>query len=136
MNIFEEIQKLNFAADSYVVVGGAALAARGIKETADIDIVSSPELFEFCKQNAWKEHLRPNGKRGLSRGIVEIYLDVNCGNFNPSFQELRNRAEMMNGIPFCNLQDVISFKREYGRAKDFQDIKLIQTYFQSKAYPF
>src|SRR5688572_20864099 len=106
MNIFAELQKLNFSPESYVVVGGAAMAARDIKETSDIDIVVTPDLFELCKQSGWKEHLRPNGERGLSKGGVELYLHVNCGDFNPTFQELQGRAEIIDSLPFCSLQDI------------------------------
>lgn len=41
-----EIRSLRLPADQYVVVGGAALAARGIRETQDIDLVVTPSLFE------------------------------------------------------------------------------------------
>jgi hypothetical protein len=131
MNIFEEIHNLNFSAESYVVIGGAAMAARSIKETNDIDIVVTPDVFEFCKQNGWEYHSRPNGKPGLSKGVVELYLDVNCGKFNPSFQELRSRAEIINGVPICSLEDLLSFKTEYARQKDIQDIELIESYLQN-----
>jgi hypothetical protein len=53
MNLFDEIKKLNFPNDKYVVVGGAAMAARGIKETGDIDIVVMPDLFDRCKLEGW-----------------------------------------------------------------------------------
>jgi len=132
MNIFEEIKKLDFSNDKYVVVGGAAMVARNIKETGDIDIVVTPDLFEYCKQNGWKEHLKPNGEPGLKQGIMEVYLDVNCGNFNPSFEELRNRVEIIEDIPFCSLEDVMKFKIEYNREKDIKDIELIKDYIKSQ----
>ena len=131
MNIFDEIKKLNFPIDEYVVVGGAAMMARGIKETQDIDLVVKSELFEKCHQNGWKSHPRPNGELGLEKDIVEIYLNVNCGNFNPTFQELRAKADVIKGVPFCSLEDGINFKREYNREKDLKDIQLINDYINA-----
>ncbi len=131
MDLFGEIKKLHFPINKYVVVGGAAMATRHIKETYDIDIVVTPDLFDYCKQEGWQEHLRPNGEPGLQKGITEIYLDVNSGNFNPSFEELRNRAQIIDEIPFCSLDDVRRFKKEYNRDKDIEDINLIDSYLQS-----
>lgn len=131
MNLFDEIKKLNFSIGEYVVVGGAAMMAHGLKETSDIDIVVIPDLFERCKQRGWEGHVRPNGEPGLAKNIYEIYLDVNCGNFNPTFSELNDRAEHIEGIPFCNLKDVLRFKREYNREKDRKDIELIERYLQT-----
>jgi len=131
MDLFSEIKKLNFSSNKYIVVGGAAMAARNIKETCDIDIVVTPDLFEHCKQEGWQEHLRPNGGPGLKKGMIEVYLDVNSGNFNPSFEELRNRAQIIDEIPFCSLEDVRRFKKEYNRDKDIKDINLIDNYLQS-----
>jgi len=128
MNIFKEIQKLEFPVNEYVIVGGGSMMARGIKETYDIDIVVTENLFNLCKDNGWQGHPKPNGDPSLRRENVELYLDVNCGDFNPTFEELRNRAEIINNIPFCSLEDVIDFKKRYNRDKDIKDINLIKEY--------
>jgi hypothetical protein len=132
INIFNEVKQLNFPIDQYLVVGGGAMMARGIKETFDIDLVALPELFKKCQEMGWKEHLRPNGEPGFENGIFEIYLDVNCDKFNPTFSELYERAEIINGVPFCSLSDVIKFKQVYNREKDIKDIKLVEEYLLKK----
>ena len=38
MNIAKTIKKLSFPQSEYILIGGAVLALRGIKETSDIDI--------------------------------------------------------------------------------------------------
>lgn len=128
MDLFKEIKNLGFSADKYVIVGGASMMARGIKKTADIDIVATPDLFEYCAQNGWEKHIKPNGGFGLHKGPVEIYIDVNCGNFNPTFEELKRRSQIINGAPFCSIDDVLRYKKEYNREKDIKDIKLINDY--------
>jgi hypothetical protein len=130
MDIFEEIKKLNFPVEKYVIVGGASMAARGIKETGDIDIIVAPDLFEKCKQEGWEFHAMPNGKPSLRRGVVELYLDINCGNFNPTRKYLLQNSEIINGVPFSSLKDIIKFKKEYNREKDSKDIKLIEEYLK------
>lgn len=132
MNLAAEIKKLNFPTDKYILVSGGALGIRGIRETGDIDLVVSPDLFEQCKEAGWQVYPRPNPKDepGLEKGSVQIFLDVNArgGKFHPTFAELKANQEIIDGIPVCNLQDVIRFKEEYGREKDLKDIELISEY--------
>jgi len=61
---------------------------------------------------------------------VEIYLNVNCGSFNPNFEELKGRAQIIKGIPFSSLEDLRRFKKEYGREKDKKDINLIDAFYE------
>ena len=132
MNVIEEIKRLNFPSEKYVVFGGAALAARGLRETFDIDIVASDDLLAKCGAEGWKEHprLKSGEKNGFHKGIIEIYPNVG-GNFEANFADLRKNAEMIDGIPFCGLNDVIRIKRAYGRAKDLKDIELIENYLSN-----
>ena len=50
MDIFSEITKLHFPPDEYVIIGGASMVARGLKEPRDIDILISSSLFELCQK--------------------------------------------------------------------------------------
>ena len=50
MNIAKTIKKLSFPQSEYILIGDAALALRGIKETSDIDILVSKALLEKLKE--------------------------------------------------------------------------------------
>ena len=133
MDIFSEIKKLKFPVEQYVIFGGAAIAARGIRETHDVDVLVTPELLEECKKNPeWKIHPRldPGEPPGLDNGIIEIYPTIG-GGIRSNFKELRNDADIINGIPFCNLKDVVRIKRAYGREKDLRDIASIEDYLST-----
>ena len=128
MDIFTQIKRLNFPSDQYVVFGGAAIAARGIRETNDADILVTKELLDKCAQDGQcKVHPRldSNETAGLDNGIIEIYPTIR-GGFQANFKELRANADIMYGIPFCSLEDVIRIKEGYGREKDQKDIDLIR----------
>jgi hypothetical protein len=132
MDIFNEIKKRNFPIESYVVFGGAAIAAREIRKTHDVDILVTLELLEQCRRSgAWKDHPRinPNEPAGLDNGAIELYPTIGSG-ITSTFKELRDSAEIINGIPFCSLEDIILIKRAYGREKDFKDIELINKYLK------
>ena len=135
MNIFEEVIKLKFPLGSYVVVGSGHLIALGLKEGTDVDIVVMPKVFEKCCRNpVWKQiPWTYPGKVDhiwLRRGVVELYLDVNSGDFNPSTEELIQRARVIRGVAFASLEDVLRFKKEYSKSKPkhLKDIKIIEKY--------
>ncbi len=128
-NLVEAIHSLNLPEGTYVVVGGGALTARDIRDTSDIDIVCLPQVFELFRLSPeWILKIRPDGKPGLHKEHIELYLDVNSGNVQLEIQDLIRRAEMIDGIPFASLSDVRLFKQAYGREKDLHDIALIDQY--------
>ncbi len=132
MDIFTEVKKLNFPADQYIVVGSGIMHAKGIRETNDLDIIVTPELFEQCKAEGWevlpwtKESIP--GKDWLKKGNVEVYVQLSRKTGGISAEELLKDAEIISDVPFITLETLIDFKREYGRPKDFEDIKVIEEY--------
>jgi len=135
MDIFKEIKKLDFPFGKYVIVGSGPMAARGIREVHDIDIVVTPDLFDKLKKEGWeiKQWTYPGteGRIYLQNGIIEIYLGVNYGNFNPTTEELIARANVIKNIPFATLEDIIQFKSAYNREKHLKDIELIKEYLNN-----
>jgi len=136
MNVIEEVNKLNFPIGQYVVVGSSPMAIRGLKEAHDIDIVVTPQLFEKCRIDGWETmswtYPEKVGQIYLKEGNIELYLDVNAGNFNPTIEELIERSETIQGVPFITLEDMISFKKAYGREKHLNDIKTTEEYLMKE----
>lgn len=120
------IQSLQLPERQYVVVGGAALSIRGVRDTDDIDLVVTPELFELLSRSGWSDKLRPNGKPGLRWECFEAYLDVNTETFDRSTSWLIENAEAIHGIPCVDLDTLVGWKRAYGRAKDLQDVEILE----------
>ena len=137
MNILEDIKRLEFPQGQYIIVGSGPLVVRGIRETNDIDIVVSPELFEKCKQDWWEQLPRtyPDkiGQIYLRHGYVELFLDVNCADFNPTREELVQRADIIEEIAFASLEDMIKLKQSYNKPKHWEDIKRIEKYLKENS---
>ena len=137
MDIFTKIKELGFPPDQYIVVGSGILAAKGIRKTNDLDIVVTPKLFDKCKSEGWevlpwtKESIP--GKNWLKRDEVEVYVQLSRKSGGISACELLENAEIIEDVPFVTLESLIDFKREYGRPKDFEDIRLIEEYLQTAA---
>lgn len=132
MNIFAEVKKLNFPSDQYIIVGSGIMAAKGIRETNDLDIIVTPWLFEKSISEGWEVHQWTKesipGKDWLKRDNVELYIQLSRKTGGISAEELLKDAELIEDIPFISLETLIDFKREYGRSKDFEDIKRIEEY--------
>ncbi|MBI5220904.1 MAG: hypothetical protein HY978_03690 [Candidatus Liptonbacteria bacterium] len=138
MDIIAEIKKLDLPAGKYVVVGSGPMAVRGLKDAHDIDLVIAPEVFEHYRAAGWQvlpwTYANHPGQDQvfLRQGILELYLDVNCGDFCPTLEELVRRADMISGVAFASLPDTISFKRAYGREKHLRDVAVIEEYLKLK----
>ncbi len=136
MNIFEEIAKLNFPPDQYIVVGSGIMAAKGIREANDLDIVATPELFEKCKLEGWELHPWTKqgipGKEWLKKGNVELYVQLSLKSGGVPAKELLKNAEIINGVPFITLEQHMEFKAEFGRPQDLADIEMIKKYLDNR----
>ena len=135
-DIIARIKAINLPAREYVVIAGGSLAVHNLRAAGDIDLIVSGNLFEKLHSQGWE--LRPwthkgrPGKDWLRGPDVEAYREVTMQyGTNPSFQVLVELAEEIEGILFCSLQQLIEFKKDYGREKDLADIALIEKFLQS-----
>lgn len=131
MNIIKEIKKLNFPPDQYVIVGSGTMSAFNIRESEDIDIAVTPELFKTLEQSEeWQEKIK-YGKIFLEKGVVEIIAKLNWKDYQTTTEQAIKSAIIVEGIPFMNFDELKKFKTTLGREKDFEDIKLIDDYLKS-----
>lgn len=132
MNIYQKIKKLNLPKGKYVVGSGSALEGYGIRKSNDIDIVVTKDVYLNLKKKGWKETTLLNGLMILVKGQCEITTCLNYGKYQTSIQRLIKSANIIKGIPFINLEEIMKFKKEMNRDKDKKDIELIKGYLRSK----
>ena len=63
----------------------------------------------------------------LTHGIVATTI--------PRQKNLLKMAEIIEGIPFAPLTEVLKWKKAFGRPKDVVDIELIEQYLESHKHP-
>lgn len=132
MDIFEETRKLNFPLGEYVVIGSGPLAARGIRSARDIDILASKHLFNRLLTDGWQETTEPSSRRCLKKGLYEIHENLHAKNYTPDTQALIEQAEVLDGIPFLPLTELMHFKQAVGRDKDLRDVERMKTYLKHR----
>lgn len=134
INIFEEVKKLDFPSEHFMVVGSGIMAVKGIRDAYDLDIVVSQELFNKCKNDEWE--LKPwtrsgrIGKDWLKGGSVDLVTEIQSGDEDYDLEKLKEEGEFIDGVWFLSLNQLIKFKRIYGRPKDFDDIALMEKYLK------
>lgn len=134
VNIFEEVRKLGFSSEQFIVIGSGIMAVRGIRDAYDLDIVVSQELFDICESNGWElkpwTHPRKIGKHWLKKGKIELMTDIQSGDEDYDLERLKKEGELINNVWFISLSQLIKLKRNYGRPKDFNDINLMEEYLK------
>jgi len=127
---FDAIKALNLPLGQYAIASSGALGIRNLRMINDIDIIVTKELWDalakqygITTENGFNRIVFPDG-------IVEaisnssFYEDENA----PSIITRIANADIIEGLPFETLDDVIHFKQQMGREKDLADILLINAY--------
>lgn len=114
--------------DSYVVFGSGPMAAAGIRESSDIDLLVSDELAKQLEADGWQEMEKTPNDKPLVRDDFEAHRSWDFSSFSPTLKDLLSRADFIDDVPFASLEDVVKWKSAGRRPKDLKDIELINAY--------
>lgn len=131
MDVFKKIKALNLPLGEYCVVGSGSLFAYGIREARDIDILVTSSLYKILKENGWKIRQYEDGGEYLAFDCFEACTTFRCKNYHPNPKDQIKTAEIIKGVPFLRLEELLKWKREFGRDKDLKDISLIEEYLKN-----
>lgn len=115
--IMELLRTTGFSPDSYWVVAGAAMVLHHVKKrTRDIDLGCTKELADDLQQQGFPADILEDASRRIRYSDkIELFEDWKEGTI-----------EMTDDIPVVSLDGLILMKRQLGRKKDLEDIKLIE----------
>lgn len=127
MNISERVKELKLPSGSYAVFGSGPMAARGIRETNDIDIVVTRQLFrKLAADMSWQALELRDHHSGLKKGDYEIFHTWAPGSWD--LEALIKDADIIDGVPYVELRSVLEWKRQRDSVKDQHDVALIEKY--------
>lgn len=132
MTIFEKVKALSLPIGQYVVFGGGPLDAHGIRNTNDVDILVTADLYETLRNQGWEEKKWSDRGSYLAKGDVQVDDSWHYGSYDPSPEEIIVQAEIIQEVPFAPLNEVIKWKRAFARPKDLADIKLIEDFLRAR----
>jgi len=132
LKFLDELKTLDLPSGQYAIMGSGPLAIRNLREANDLDLIVKQELWDKLAQKypiQTKETIRGT-VISIVIGNIEVYKY--WLNLTPKINEMIDTAEIINGLPFVKLEYVIAWKKFMGRDKDKNDLKLIETYLNSK----
>ena len=129
--IIAKVKALNLPKKSYVVFGSCSMAALGIREAQDIDMLVSKTVFDMLKRAGWQEVDKGQEDKPLTHDVFEVHDNWNFSSYSLTLEQLLATANIIDGVPFASLEEVRKWKTASGRPKDIVDIELIDRYLKS-----
>lgn len=126
--IIQKVKSLNLPEGSYVVFGSCPLALAGIREASDVDMLVNDEVHDVLRHAGWQEVDKGNDDRPLTHDVFDVHTNWDFSSYSPTLEQLLSTATIAEGVPFASLDEVRKWKVASGRAKDLQDIELIDSY--------
>jgi hypothetical protein len=121
-----ELKELNFSPDDYLIVSSGSLAIHNIRECGDLDIIISDKLFANLSEKYPVEIGEYISK--IRIGYIEFIHRNKQQDDEYDFDRQRVKAEMVDGIPFQDLESCFYFKEKGSRDKDKKDVELIKQF--------
>ena len=128
LSFFGKLRALDLPTADYAIFGSGPLAVRGlIEEVHDLDVVARGTAWEQAKGLA-EVRIAPEGDPvvWLEGGTIEVF----SGWLGWDIDMLINNAQIIDGLPFARLEDVLAFKLSLGRPKDVAHARLIEGYLR------
>jgi hypothetical protein len=130
-DFLKQLDKLNLPKDQYVIVGSGALGARKIRESHDLDVLVTEELWQKLRLKYELTKIKP--VENIDIGDVQIlgHCSVFRGSDIASVEKIIETADVIFDHKFISVDLLRKFKQKEGREKDLNDIKLIDKYLQT-----
>ncbi|MCL4392674.1 hypothetical protein M1145_00830 [Patescibacteria group bacterium] len=129
MNIIKLVKSLDLDKGEYSVFGSALLQMYNLRESHDIDIIVTKNLYNKLKNSKlWKEKIHISGNVSLYKDIFEVFKSWKFGDYSPHTKYLIKNSIYLEEIPFVNIEEVLKWKKIRNSEKDRKDIKLIKSY--------
>src|SRR6266498_530907 len=127
------VVKLDLDTRDFVIFGSGPLFAHGLRQRiSDLDVVARGTVWRRVSEhglpatgtiNGAPLALFWDGKVQFSRGWISDDWDADT---------LIDSAEIIHGMPFARLGDVLAYKQTLRRPKDLQDIEDIEAMLRSR----
>ncbi len=129
MTIVRRFQELGLPADQCVVIGSGILDALGLRESDDIDLVVSSDVFATLQADGSWTAKEKHNDIVLLKDDAEVWQDWGADE-EASFLSLYENSVIIDGVHFVNPQFLLAWKKQQSREKDVKDIQLLEEYLR------
>ena len=125
-SLTHRVAALKLPADDYIVVGGAVMEVLNLRDSKDIDIVVSNDVYNQFKNNLqWHEYTLVSGKVILTHEGINLMRSW----LGRTVQVIKRRDTFTrDGVVFMGPKQLIEHKQHLGRRKDQADIALLRSH--------
>lgn len=130
--LFKKVKGLNLPIGKYALFGSAPLGIRDLKNCHDVDIIVSEDLWnEYKNKPEWELKEMPNEFKDvyLCNGDIELWKNWRPESWD--IESLIKNAEIIEGLPFVKLEEMIRWKKMNGREKDLKDVGVAEDYIRN-----
>lgn len=124
--LLQKAKDLQLPMGQYALFGSTPLGIRGLRDCHDIDIIVTEDLWNKFKNENWEIITVNDSVQKLSKDDVEILKNWYPGEWD--IKKLIEEAEIIDGLPFVKLEEVLKWKKLFNREKDQKDIKIIEEF--------
>ena len=133
ITLFDQLRQLELPTGDYAVFGSAPLAIRGIiPKCNDLDILCRGAIWETVCQAGTTEFLPEYDVTIASFYDGKVTFGTTWGIGKFDIDELIDTAEIIDSLPFVQVEHVISYKTIRSSAKDLLHLKALED-FRSQA---
>ncbi|HEX6353209.1 hypothetical protein [Actinophytocola sp.] len=124
-----ELRQMNLNPDHFVVFGSAPLLAHGLRASInDLDIVARADVWQCVSATGSPTRGMYSGDRVWQFYGGDLQFSERWITDDWDVDALIDNAEIIDGIRFATLADVLRYKEILGRQKDVADINALREY--------
>jgi hypothetical protein len=132
--LLRKLRRLDLDTEHFVIFGSAPLLVHGLRtDVRDLDVLARNGVWEEVEARGRRTFGRETGDplRGFYGGRIQFSQRWISDDYDTD--ALIEQAEVVDGLRFARLEEVLRYKENLGRRKDRRDIDALRAYLGRQA---
>ncbi len=136
------LDELGLSPNDSIVIGSGILSALGLRQSKDIDVVTTSEVYAKFAQNSRFAKVINHDREILVDDIFEIGTGWSVLGKDQTFSDLSKQSVVIDGVRYITIESLLAVKKSWladgnARQKDIDDVVLIEKYLgKQKTGPY
>lgn len=133
---FSSLRKYDLPVKQYAITGSGRLGMLNLRTIGNIDIIVASELWDTLAAEYEVIDMKGVEKIVFPCGVVEAFKEgsfyMEPKDHSLPVAERIAKAELIDGLPFDSIENILYYKCKLAREKDVKDIQLIERWLKSQ----
>lgn len=137
--LFDELRELKLPVGEFLVTASGPMGIRMLREMSDVDLKVTDKLWEELAKTHKVFYDNCEVMKLRLSDNIEVMCEASFAGRNqdaPKIEQQLCEAEIIDGLPFENIQTTLYFKKKSSREKDARDVVLIEKWLQENKGSF